>query len=449
VNGISIATSRRARPGISTISVLVLGLGLAASASGQEVTNVPEIPLTFRTPVAARYAGMGGASIAFADDHTALFSNPATLGLVRSIEFAAGFDRQSGEMKVGFFGTEKTADFGKTRLSHLGFAYPFPTYSGSLVIGFAYGRVCGLDSAYLRQGSAGQGQERESILEDGGLSSYAAGVALEVSPNLTLGITGTILGGSSTRERSNSYDDLSYGEEGYMITDTDFTGITGSLGALLNMGNGLRLGLLLQLPEGIDADVAVDDQFFSSDTLCTYHDHYGVSDRIELPFRLGAGLAFARKYWILAADAVYGDWRQVDYGGLMRTGEGLEAYRETIALRLGGEVLLPTALPLRLRAGYAYEPLPYQVVLTQTAIGCPYAPAEYLVRKPRYEEASFQQDRQYLTFGGGILLAESFTLDVAYMYGGFERTGTESSSTLYREEQTDGRLLFSLSMRLR
>ncbi len=258
-------------------------------AHGQS-TSIPEIPLTFRTPVAARYAGMGGTSIAFADDHSALLSNPATLGLVRAIEFSVGFDRQRGEMDVTYLGKRETAEFGKTRLSHLGFAYPFPTYRGSLVIGFAYGRVAGLDSGYLRSGSSNQVMERELILEDGGLGAYSAGVALEVSQNLTLGVTGTILGGKSHSERTARYDDPSYAEAISYITDAEFHGITGSLGALVNLENGLRMGLTLQLPEGIDADVSTDDQFSSSDT--TYSEAYSYSDRIDsaVPARCGAGV---------------------------------------------------------------------------------------------------------------------------------------------------------------
>lgn len=406
--------------------------------------SIPEIPLTFRTPVAARYAGMGGASIAFADDHAALLSNPATLGLVRSIEFSAGFDRQSGEMDVRYFGDERTIDFGKTRLSHLGFAYPFPTYRGSLVVGFSYGRVGGLDSGYLRRGVSDRIADREMILEDGGLGSYSAGAALEVSPNLTLGVTGTILGGNSHREVTTQYDDPSYYESTSWITDADFHGITGSVGALLNMGSGLRMGIVLHLPEGIDADISIDDQFASSDT--TYSDAYSSTDRIDLPFRFGAGLAYARPNLILAADAVYADWTQIDYGGPLRTAEGFEAYRETLALRLGGEVLLSTQVPLRLRAGYAYEPLPYQVLLTETGIG-PFHPTP--IREARYESAAFQSDRQYLTVGAGVLLADSFTLDAAYMHGGFKRSGTESSTQTYQEEQKDRRVFVSLTMRLR
>jgi long-subunit fatty acid transport protein len=282
------------------------------------------------------------------------------------------------------------------------------------------------------------------ILEDGGLGAYSAGAALEVSPNLTLGVTGTILGGNSHRERTAQYDDPSYFEASSWITDADFHGITGSLGALLNVGSGLRMGLVLHLPEGIDADVSIDDRFASSDT--TYSDAYSFTDRIDLPFRLGAGLAYARPNLILAADAIYADWTQIDYGGPLRIDDGLEAYRETVSLRLGVEVLLSTQIPLRLRAGYAYEPLPYQILLTQTEIGPFHTPT---VRSARYESTVFQSDRQYLTVGAGVLLADSFTLDAAYMHGGFKRSGSESSTRIYQEEQKDRRVFVSLTMRLR
>ena len=275
--------------------------------------------MTFRTPVAARYAGMGGASIAFADDHAALLSNPATLGLVRSIEFSAGFDRQSGEMDVRYFGDERTIDFGKTRLSHLGFAYPFPTYRGSLVVGFSYGRVGGLDSGYLRRGVSDRIADREMILEDGGLGSYSAGAALEVSPNLTLGSPARYSAATATVRARRSTTILPYYESTSWITDADFHGITGSVGALAEPGK--------RPPDGHCPLSARGDRRRHLGRRPvrelrhgqSYADVYSSTDRIDLPFRFGAGLAYARPNLILAADAVYADWTQIDYGGPLRT----------------------------------------------------------------------------------------------------------------------------------
>ena len=71
------------------------------------------------------------------------------------------------------------------------------------------------------------------------------------------------------------------------------------------------------------------------------------------------------------------------------------------------------------------------------------------IREARYESAAFQSHRQYLTVGAGVLLADSFTLDAAYMHGGFKRSGTESSTQTYQEEQKDRRVFVSLTMRLR
>ncbi|MBM3285969.1 MAG: hypothetical protein FJY88_01245 [Candidatus Eisenbacteria bacterium] len=441
MNRRSVRTAVASALGLLAIALLVCGLAPGAQAQGG---SVPEIPLTFRSPFAARYAGMGGASIAFADDHVAVLSNPATLGLVRSIEVSIGFNRQDGSRDVTYKGREVGREFGKTRLSHLGFAYPFPTYRGSLVVGLAYGRASGLDSDYLMDWDSGSGiAERETIYEDGGLGSYSAALATQVSRDLTLGITGTILGGNDYRLWTYDFSDQSFAEFDYSETDSDFSGVTGSVGALLDAGSGVRLGVVLHFPEWIDVQTTGEDAYINDDA--DYGGPFTASESIDLPFRLGAGAAFARKNLILALDAIYADWTQIDYGGPMRTESGLPAYDETLGIRAGGELLLPTSVPTRLRIGYMYDPSPYRLVVTTPKIEVDQNNDRYVVRNT--EEASFEKNRQYLTLGAGVLLRESMTIDLAYMHGGFTRASGRSG--IFKEEESDRRLLASLSFRLR
>ncbi len=403
----------------------VLCLGVVVPAFAQ-TANVPEIPLTFRPPLAARYAGMGGASIALADDHTACLANPATLSLVRSIEFSAGFNHQDAEMETQRSTALESTDFGKTRLSHIGFAYPFPTYRGSLVVGFAYGRLSTLDSDFSQSGSRDRA-DFEGIYEEGGLGAYSASAALQVSPEVSIGATGTILSGSDFRERTFRTGVGPNVMSLYQTTDASISGVTGSLGALVQMNSGIRVGVMLNLPESLDFEGSGTDSI-----------DFSFSENIDIPYRIGAGLAFARSNFILGADAIYTDWTQLDYAGPLRTPDRQFAYRETVDLRLGGEVLLSLPFPLRLRAGYLYSPIPYRVLLT-----------DIFNTPDRYEPARFEKDRQYLTAGAGVLLARSLALDVAYMHGGFRRSGERTPSQVYQEELKDNRILASLSLRLR
>ncbi|MBD3162259.1 MAG: hypothetical protein GF346_08010 [Candidatus Eisenbacteria bacterium] len=421
-------------PGFCLLMVMLLaGLAPDAARAQGETQNLPEIPLTHRTPVAARYAGMGGASLTIADDHSACLANPATLGLVRGIELAAGFSHQDADREVRYLGSPTRAEYGKTRFADLGFAYPFPTYRGRFVIGFQYGRISSLDSDFYQRSPASSDQpfEEEGIYETGGLGAYAVSAALQVSPNVTLGASGIILSGDSFRERTYRYDASGGGfSDLYETTDVDISGLTGSVGALVELDPAIRFGLLIRFPESLDFDGILYEEIDGEDSA-----EFSITDEIDLPFRLGAGLALARQNLIVSADALFTDWTQVRFAGPVRTVDRENAYRETVDLHFGAEYLIPFSTPVRIRAGYALQPLAYRLLLTD-------------VQARRYEEARFDRDRYAYTFGLGALLGESLTLDLAYQHGGYERSASHPTGLRYREEVTDRRVLATLTLRV-
>lgn len=413
-------------------AAVTAGASWGGATTAQAQQNIPEIPLTFRPPFDARYAGMGGVSIAVADDHNASISNPAALGLVRQIEFGIGFTHQKASRDVTYLGTTTRAEFGKTRLSNLGFAYPFPTYRGSFVVGGAYARLSPLDSDFYKVGRGPTTTlEREGIYQEGSLGAYSGSVAFQPTRAIYVGATGTILHGGNYYDRTFEYEGILGSANFQQVQDYDITGFSGSVGALADLGVGLRMGLVLHFPEGLDLDGSETDRFPVSDSV----DVFDFSDHIYLPYRLGMGLAFARPNLILAIDAIYTDWTQISFLGPLRLDNRQFAYRQTVDVHIGGEFLFSAAIPIRVRAGYALEPIPYRVVLVDVPNGI-------------YESAAFQRDRHYFTFGAGILLAETMTIDLAYMDGGFTRSGSTTSTTSFQEKERDRRLLASLSVRL-
>lgn len=433
----------RARRAVGPGWALAVACSLILAAGASSAQVLPEIPLTLQMPTNARYAGMGGASLAFADDHTACLANPATLALVRQIELSAGLSKQSGRMDATYFGDTERSEFGKARLSDLGFAYPFPTYRGSLVAGFSYGRISSLDSGYYRQGSGGLvDSERESIIESGGLGAYGMSLAFQATRSIWLGATGTILSGSSYQARTFHYRGGPGGAvsaDSYTTLDSDIKAVSGNLGLLVDVAPGARLGIAFQLPAHLNFDGVAHEEFFGGDSI----EDYSFTDEIDLPFRVGAGLAVTRSHLILAGDAIYTDWTAIDFAGPVTSGRD-QAYRETVELKFGAEYLLSAPTPIRLRAGYAYMPLSYGLLLTQrTPTGGANSPIE-----TSYEDANITKDRQYWTVGAGVLLAEALTLDIAYMDGGFTRSGSLSGPSVYEEKQKDRRLLATLSLRL-
>ena len=85
-----------------------------------------------------------------------------------------------------------------------------------------------------------------------------------------------------------------------------------------------------------------------------------------------------------------------------------------MSARFGAEVLVPST-PLRLRAGYAYQPEPYNLLLGNIS--------------------KLDPNRQTWTFGGGVLLADAFALDLGVALGGFTRIDRDFSSVSEERDQ--------------
>jgi len=398
------------------LSALAAAIVLPAAAPAQ---ILPDLPMVHRIGVGARALGMAGAFAAIGDDASGLYYNPAGLAQLRATEFSGSVQSRSVQYETTYAGNGESSDLDKSRIHSFSFGYPFPTWRGGLAIGFAYHRVGDFDQDYYRRGSGGAIQsEEESILEEGGLGAYQAGFAVQVSPTLSLGITGSILAGTSTRDRDFRYEEA--GSPDYEITTTstelDLVAISGTLGAMYHAAP-FRLGLALHLPESysVDGRSTEDVRRYQQDgdTLDYYDPDIRFEDEIDLPFRTSLGLAvspaLAAGELTVSVQWDYADWQQIDYAGLLRTDDREYAYRSTHDLRFGVE-FAPARLPLRLRAGYLHQPLAYRLIATDVFMGSAGV-------------ARIDSDRRYFTFGAGLQLDPTFRIDAAYLTGGFERSG--------------------------
>jgi hypothetical protein len=84
---------------------------------------------------------------------------------------------------------------------------------------------------------------------------------------------------------------------------------------------------------------------------------------------------------------------------------------------------------MRFRAGFYTEPVAYKLVLDDVFYG-------------EYVPARFDPDRKFFTFGVGALFEEVLMVDVAYVQGSFERSGTDVT-----EGQDERRVYLSTAFR--
>jgi long-subunit fatty acid transport protein len=207
--------------------------------------------------------------------------------------------------------------------------------------------------------------------------------------------------------------------EYWYLSESDIDGYTGSMGMLYKFEPIGRLGLNVQFPRKLTLDGVYEDE--------EYIDRF--ESDITLPFTLGGGIAITPPNFLLAFDLRYTDWSQIDFEGPVRFvdqyGRPRSAYESTTEVHVGAEIMFPD-MPIRLRAGYYYDPLPYRLFFTDNA----------------YYLADIEQERDYFTLGGGVILQEALTLDVAYVSGGFVRS---AQTTV--EDQDQDRLFMSAAYR--
>ncbi|MDH7514355.1 MAG: hypothetical protein QHI48_00565 [Bacteroidota bacterium] len=120
--------------------VILLMVAAWATSYAQSIEDALRIALPPQT-INARSSGMGNAFIGVADDFSALFWNPAGLGLLRESEFSVGLTNLSVTNDASFLGSKTSFDDGTTHINHIGLALPFPVSRGSFVLAAGYNRL--------------------------------------------------------------------------------------------------------------------------------------------------------------------------------------------------------------------------------------------------------------------------------------------------------------------
>ncbi|MBL1155983.1 MAG: hypothetical protein D8M51_13785, partial [Ignavibacteriae bacterium] len=113
----------------------------------------------------ARALGMGNAFNALSDDASAAFFNPAGFGLLKRMEFSGGLSFINYNNNTTFFANKTQDNTTNTSLDRVSFAFPFPTYRGSLVFGLSYHNSKDLTSVVKFNGfNSGTNSKIQSLL---------------------------------------------------------------------------------------------------------------------------------------------------------------------------------------------------------------------------------------------------------------------------------------------
>lgn len=400
---------------------IALALGLV-SLSGYGQDKIPErLLLTSGHYVAAgaRPMGMAGTYTGIADDYASVWWNPAGLAQVKRIEVQGSLARTGYANETAYFGGSDDATTGSLRLNNLGIVFPVPVYQGAMSFAFGYNQVLAFDRGTKVQAPPASVAPWSSFneLESGRLGLWSLAGAVDVSPNLALGLGVNYFTGVDEYTLTGRYlrgSETVYSES---AINTDLSAWGANFGALFRAGRFARIGLMFQTPMRVslneDWEEDGDTGFF--DYAMTY----------PAVIRLGASVAPGR--WMLAADVEYRDWTSMEfrtetpYSGVSRTEANQQikdTYQATTRFSVGGEYLFP-AYGLRLRGGYGLEP-------------------------SAYTEGGNKDTRHLLSAGLGVLVDRSVMLDAAFQTASF----TEKVTPGLVEDVSLNNVLFTISYRM-
>jgi long-subunit fatty acid transport protein len=425
---------------LSPITLIILVLYLCLNAFSQSTYDAVRI-MDQQTGFGARPLGMGGAYLAVAEDYSAVYWNPAGLAQIKNPEFWLGISNSRFANDIIYQESASEADNTATKFTSLGLVFPVPTYQGSLVFALGYQKTKDFEYANRFSGISSLGpaagvnnlsfsgvdpnnpeavydffgepvQKEGYVTDEGSLEEWAAAGAIDVSPNISLGLTLIYQSGSSDYyDEFNQWDDLnnfqifpadfsSYYEQ--RILFSKYSSFNMRFGSLFHLGRFAKIGLGIEIPQSINVkeDYVFDSQLTFDDG---YVEPFEDSDQensgtyeydVKVPFKFSGGLSFTHRNFLLSGSAEYVDWTQIEFKSseLLYLNRYFNTdYRGTFKLRFGGEVDLPM-ITSKLRAGFIHDPNPAKGL-------------------------SADHNRKYFTLGYGILIDRSFQFDLAYMLG--------------------------------
>jgi long-subunit fatty acid transport protein len=379
----------------------------------------------------ARAMGMGSSYNAVAEDYSAIYWNPAGLAQIRKTEVWLGLSHLYYDSDINFNGSNSTSSLSATKFNSFGLVFPVPTYQGSLVFALGYQKVKDFDytNEYFGVSDKGSGsltffsdpnnpdstfdfwgkdvQKQGLVTDEGSLNQWSFAGAIDVSPNISVGLSMNYWTGKSEYSREFDQQDIfgnfqtfpadfdQYLETGYITTE--YSSFNVKFGGMLKLGRIIRVGVGVDVPHTITAK---EDWGRNSILYFDNNDELELSDEgvyeyeVKIPFRFQTGAALKLGPILGTGSLEYTDWTQFRFQtDELKTENSIlkNDYRGTVTVKLGGELNVGF-LASQFRAGLIYEPTPLK----------------------GYD---FDYDRKFASVGYGVLLDRIFKIDLAYMLG--------------------------------
>ncbi|MDZ7318670.1 MAG: outer membrane protein transport protein [candidate division KSB1 bacterium] len=397
--------------------------------------------LGYASGVGGRALSMGSAYVAIADDYSATMWNPAGLTQLRRMELFTSLSHLQYSNKAAYQANLTTDKTTKTKLNSIGFAFPIPTYRGSLVFALGYNRVREFDSglSFSWFNDSTSVQQNYTEIEEGGMNNWVFAGAVEVTENVSLGATLNLWRGQDDYHLNYLEDDVlnkyyykNYSADQQLTTSYQATNF--KLGALYKFARFLHFGATIATPVTLNAKEnwsealkqVEDPDSPSQDFENTASGSWNYKLKSPFVFAVGASFSLLPNI-VLSGDVEYTDWSQTRYASEPPTGEKFrknlnfkQDFEATAVYRVGGEFTVPL-INTQLRAGMVRQPSPMKL-------------------------ASSKADRNYLTVGGGVLLDKQVKVEFAWVHGWWERDSSSLVKNL-NEKITIDKFFATMSIR--
>ncbi len=382
--------------------------------------------------VGGRALSMGSAYTAVADDYSATLWNPAGLTQLRRMELFLSMLHFQYNDEATMSDLSTSDETSATKLNSIGFAFPIPTYRGSLVFAVGYNRIRNFEGGFLFKyllaaNTDSSYYQTYNEMEGGSLKNWVLSGAIEATENLSIGASLNIWRGNDDFQKIDLYDserNLYYFDRTFTLDiNTTYKATNFTLGALYKIGVLGRIAAKISTPMKLNSvekwheNTKIFDNYDPQ-----YADYSAYTDTsgswewdVETPYELGVGAAITLfPNFVLAADIKYKDWTQLRCKNVPPLGDldSLNLYfknglRATSSINLGGEFTVPL-INTQLRAGVIYQPTPF---LVPQQVG-----NDVVYKKPATDE-----DQKFITLGAGILIDKQVKLDVAYVRGWWQQ----------------------------